>query len=340
MRFSQSVILPAVLTVFLTPFLTPGLFAEEGAKVVSAYGYDDCIELANASTKAVLCPAVGGRVLQYSHDRKEALYLPPGGEGWTFEKDKTGGSPVPGRFDIGPEQTIPGHPELWQGRWTGEITGPRTARLTSPKDKPTGVQLIRDFKLDPETSRLDCTQTILNVSEKTVEYCHWSRTFALGGGIVVIPLSEGGRFPEDYVMYVPAPVIDFRPQDDNIRRRDGFLEILGPPKHPKLGMDTTTGWFAYLMPNDLMFVKQFPVYPDRVYNEVAGLTMSIWYPDRPMVELEPIGPRERLKTGERASFTETWYLIPHQFPEKGAPVDLKLIEREAGAAMETRAENK
>ena len=63
------------------------------------------------------------------------------------------------------------------------------------------------------------------------------------------------------------------------------------PKQPKLGMDTAAGWFAYLMKNDLMFVKRFAVERDRPYNEVAGLTMSIWYPDRPMCELEPIGPR-------------------------------------------------
>ena len=36
-------------------------------------------------------------------------------------------------------------------------------------------------------------------------------------------------------------------------------------------MDTYAGWFAYLMKKDLMFVKRFPTYPDRVYNEVAGL---------------------------------------------------------------------
>jgi len=91
-----------------------------------------------------------------------------------------------------------------------------------------------------------------------------------------------------------------------------------------------------LMPNDLMFVKQYPVYPDRVYNEVAGLTLSIWYPDRPMVELEPIGPREKLKPGESASFTETWYLVPQKFPAKGTQVDLKAVESAAKGAMSNK----
>jgi hypothetical protein len=303
-----------------------------GARIVTFYGYDDCIRLENESTRVTLCPAAGGRVLEYSLDGKNCLYLAPGNEGWVYEPGKKGGSMTAGRFDIGPEQTIPRHPLLWMGRWTGEITGPRSARLASAKDKSTGVQLVREFTLDEKTSQLACKQTIRNVSSKTVEYCHWSRTFALGGGICVIPLTKPSRFPNGYVMYGKDGAIGFRPEDENIRHRDGFLEIIAAPRHPKLGMDTSAGWFAYVMPNDVMFVKRFPVDRDRVYNEVAGLTMSIWYPDAPMCELEPIGPRERIAPGQSASFTETWLLLPHQFPGKGQQIDLKKLGKQVNNA--------
>ncbi|HAY79117.1 MAG TPA: hypothetical protein DCY79_04850, partial [Planctomycetaceae bacterium] len=86
------------------------------------------------------------------------------------------------------------------------------------------------------------------------------------------------------------------------------------------------GWFAYLMKNDLLFVKKFAVYPERVYNEVAGLTISIWYPADRRVELEPIGPRERLRPGESAAFTEHWYLQPMAFPTEGQNVDLQQVK--------------
>ena len=64
--------------------------------------------------------------------------------------------------------------------------------------------------------------------------------------------------------------------------RDGFLEILAPPRKPKLGFDTYAGWLGYALPNDTLFVKRFPTYPDRVYNEAAGLTLSVWYPTGPL----------------------------------------------------------
>ena len=297
----------------------------EAAEVIKYYGYSDCVELKNQQTRVVLCPAAGGRVLEYSLRGHNVLYLSPEGAGATYEPGKRRISMSAGRFDIGPEQTIPKHPQLWMGRWQADITGPRSTRLTSLADAATGVQLVREFTLAASSTKLTCKQTIKNISRQPKAYCHWSRTFALGQGICVIPLTKPSRFPHGYVMYGPGPTINFRPEDPNIRIRDGFLEILAAPQYPKLGMDTYAGWFAYLMKNNIMFVKQFPTHRDRVYNEVAGLTMSIWYPDRPMCELEPIGPRENLLSNESASFTETWWLLPYQFPATGKLVDLSKV---------------
>ena len=144
----------------------------------------------------------------------------------------------------------------------------------------------------------------------------------------MIPLTEPSRFPNRYVMYGPRPAINSRPEDPAIRMRDGFLEITAAPRFPKLGMDSYAGWFAYLMKNDLMFVKRFPTWPDRVYNEVTGLTMSIWYPDGPMCELEPVDPRETLPPGQSTSSTEVWWLLPRQFPSQEQPVNLRDVAKQ------------
>jgi hypothetical protein len=132
-------------------------------------------------------------------------------------------------------------------------------------------------------------------------------------------------------MYEEGAVINVRAADDRIRLRDGFLEILGPPRKPKLGFDTYAGWLGYAMPGDTLFVKRFKTYPDRVYNEAAGLTLSVWYPPGRQIELEPIGPRERLRPGESASFTEEWWLLPHPFPKPGQQLDLKALGEQVKA---------
>jgi CubicO group peptidase (beta-lactamase class C family) len=301
----------------------------EHAKFIDYHGYQQAVELKRGNVRAVLCPQVGGRPLEFSIDGKNALYLDE------QEGKSTGRQPVvtAGRFDIGPELTTPPHPKLFSGEWTAEISGESTARLVSQRDDSTGVQLIRDFDLKAATSGrglLSCRQTIINISSDTKEYCHWGRSFALGGGICFVPLEGKSRFPSRYALYEDGGLINVKATDDNIRQRDGFLEILGPPRKPKLGFDSYASWLAYLMPGDLLFTKRFATYPDRVYNEAAGLTISVWYPPGNRVELEPIGPRERLEPGQAAAFTEEWHLQPYPFPKKGEPVDLARL-REAAA---------
>ena len=285
------------------------------ATITTFHGYSNCIVLSNATTRIVL-GLEGGRVLEYSLHGENALYLEEAEAGRPHQPGRPANMTA-GRFDIGPEKVIPPHPKLWSGTWTGEITGERSARLTSPRDEQLGTQLIRTFSLAETGSDLACTQTIVNIGQQPTEWCHWSRTFARGNGICLIPLTAPSRFPNSYVMYEDGDRINIRPSDPNIRHRDGFLEITGVPRHPKLGMDSTAGWFAYLMKNNLLFIKRYATYAERVYNEAAGLTVSIWYPEDRRVELEPIGPRERLSPGQSASFTENWRLVSFPFPSAG-----------------------
>ena len=72
-------------------------------------------------------------------------------------------------------------------------------------------------------------------------------------------------------------------------------------------------------------MKRYATWPDRAYNEAAGLTLSVWYPEGARIELEPIGPREHLGPGESASFTENWWLLPFPYPEAGKDVDLQKL---------------
>ena len=305
----------------------------EGTGHTDYFGHKNCVVLENADARVVLTGEGGGRVLEYSWKGANAMYLSPSQKGWTWdpEEEAPWEGPTGGRLDIGPETTIPAHPELWLGDWEVEITGPRRARMTSVEDGPTGVQLVRDFELAEEGSHLRCTQIIRNVSDKHQSWGHWSRTFAPGGGIVVIPLSETSRFPQHYIRYGPGPVMNFQPSDPAIRQRDGFLEVLGTPEQAKLGMDSTEGWFAYLMHHDQAFVKRYRTWPERVYGEMAALTISIWYYKNEMCELEPIGPLQPLDPGEAAAFTEDWYLLEWAYPAAGEDVDLQALAAKVAA---------
>ena len=311
---------------FLSLLLTCAMAtAETISSRVDFFGYKDCIELRNDRARVVLGHHAGGRVLAFELDGVNAIYLEDGQDGWEWDGENrtnlTGG-----RCDIGPEKLIPKRDALWLGPWEAEIIGPGKARMTSVEDTATGVQLVRNFELDPDRARLTFTQTMRNVSDRVTRWCHWSRTFATGHGICIVPLDDRTKFPDSYIMYGPGHAMNFKPGDPNIYREGDFLVVKDTPFRPKLGMDSMVGWFAYLTTNDLLFLKEYQTFPGRVYNEMAGLTISIWYKDDVVCELEPIGPMEELDPGESASFTEVWSLESYEFP-KDRRVDLSKIEQ-------------
>jgi len=299
----------------------------EGTSWISKYGYDGCVELSNNSISVILDPNCGGRILEYSLNGQNVIYTDSQYNGWTYKPGGKTIGPPGGRFDIGPEMLVPKRLDLWLGRWTAEIIGPRAARLTSVENTSTGVQLIREFRLDINSTHLSCTQTIRNISNSTKRYNHWSRTFAVGGGICLVPLTEYSRFPQGYIIYGPGPVLNYRHKEHpNVIVRDGFLEVSGTPPQPKFGIDSYAGWLGYITKSNLLFIKKFPVYTDRVYGEVAAYTISLWYFKEQMCELEPIGPLETIEPGKSASFTEEWWLFPYNYPQQGEQVDLEALK--------------
>jgi hypothetical protein len=297
----------------------------EGTKIITQNLYPGCIELSNGSTRVVLEPNVGGRVLLYELNRKNVLFIDPKFDGVLYARG-TRFNPSGGRSDIGPEKNYKSHPALFLGRWEARITGPREAEMISQKDSVTGVQLIRKFKLAEKGSMLEFTQVIRNVSNEIKSYCHWSRTLVKGGGISLSPLNKNSRYPKGYVILDQvANVTDYSPADDvNIRVRESILEISGPPLRPKFLTDSYAGWLAYITKDNQLFIKKFSSYNDRVYGETAGGTVSVYYYGDQFCEIEPIGPMETLKPGGEAAFSEHWYLFDYKYPEDKNP-DLEVI---------------
>lgn len=303
----------------------PTLASVNEAHFLREAGYDGCIELSNETTRVVLEPNLGGRVLSYQLDGTEILWQNSAQNGVVWDGKTKVSHPSAGRFDIGPEYSGVPRDELWLGRWTAEITGPRSARLTSAT-LAEGLQLVREFTLVENSTHLRCTQIFRNHGSQPVRTFHWGRTFVVGDGIALAPLPNRERFPRGYALGGPANLIDFQPPDEpNVRIRENILEIINAPLRAKFILDVDPGWLAYASPNNLLFVKKFPIFPHRTYGELSANNASIWYGskenfpsfphDNVPVEIEPIGPLEIIARGDERSFTEDWWLDKFVFPE-------------------------
>ena len=300
-------------------FITNSVFAG----LIEYHGYKDCVELKNKTTRVIISGTCGGRILEYSLNGKNIIYLDNRHDGWKYDPKQKIIDPCGGRFDIGPEYAIPKHPELWLGKWELEQTGRYSAKAVSQKDYKTGVQLVRIFKLAPESSKLMVSQEMINISKETVHWCYWGRTLLPTDGICIIPLSGSSRFPDKYVAY-QRNLIHFRSKDPNIIVYKNFIVVKKLPVYPKLGFDSYDGRLIYLARNNLLFTKKFKVYPDRPYNKVTAMTACVFYGDK-FCELEPVGPRETIPPGKSAVFSVIWKLKKYPFP-KDRRLDRKRIK--------------
>ena len=275
------------------------------------------VEIGTGEIKLVVDLEVGGRVMEYSKNGNNVIFVRPAGS--------NNSDPDGGRCDFGPEKIVPPHPETWLGSWELVEKESDYIKIKSQIAKAAGVQLVREFKLDENASHLEFTQTIINVSDSVKRYCHWSRTFGEKNGICLAPLNPNSRFPKGYMVYTGNTKLDYSPEGgENERVRNGILEITGPPENPKFVTDSSEGWLAYLTQDNQLFIKKFAVFPDKVYGEMTGATVSLWYNQEGICEIEPIGPWEWIEPGKSISFTENWYLLDFDYPEN-KQVDLNEI---------------
>jgi len=141
-------------------------------------------------------------------------------------------------------------PDLYAGRFdsarngSSQASGPVDRPLERPAARPavgaddecqgqgTGLQLTREFALDPATSHLVCTQTMTNISDRPVSTCHWSRTMSTGAGICLIPLTPS-RFPRA-IDVRPGAVMTSSPRTPTSACATGRGDPRAPAR-PKLG---------------------------------------------------------------------------------------------------------
>ena len=313
------------MALFLSP-VTPGWANEgsEGARFIDTAGYADCVELSNGTTRVVIEPNMGGRVLSYALEGEEVLFQDARYDGVLADTKLPHNLLPGGRFDLGPELTLPPREAIWSGRWRAEIIGPRHVRLTSAIEPSLGLQVIRRFELGPENARLVCEQTVVNRGgvERSVSY--WGRTFVPAGGVCLVPLNPRSRFPAGYLEYLTRDAIgQHAAEDPRIMSRDGVLIIDGTPLTSKVMVDASDGWLAYITRGNLLFLTTFPIETDRLYGGVASDSVAIWF-DALRCELEPLGPLERLPPGEAAVFTQVWSLHPFT-PTEGGMVDMDSV---------------
>ena len=302
----------------LLAFATTGAFGQaagaypEGVEVRDYTGWSSSIFLDTGEVVAAITPAAAGRVMRYALNYDNIIYENRDTAGRILTDPRDPWSYGGYQIDIGPElRGIPRHDELWRGQYSWHVPGPYSARVTSKPDMNTGVQLTKEFVMDPENGDLGIVQTMKNISDQDVSYCLWDRTLCLGGGFAIVPVNRRSIFKNGWAQRVGERNQDWRydgdaekPREVEIMRGHVIIQCQGPAT--KIGVDSTEGWVAYAR-GRLLFVKYFPYFPEGRYTD-GGCSVEVYFNEQ-VAELEPLSPEVTLKPGEEYSFPEQWVLI-------------------------------
>lgn len=262
--------------------------------------------LTGSALQAVVVPNLGGRLLEYSINGENVLL------------DSFGTLPLaptaiaPGyQCDIGPElRGIPSHDRLWTGPWDAKPLGNVGLKVTSERDLGLGVQLEKEFLVEPESGDLGLTQRMRNVGKGESAYCFWDRTVCKGGGFAFVPLKKKSRFPARWSVrrtVAGKSVYDgAKPAAANVRVLDRVLVAKCEGEPTKIGADSDAGWIGYVRGRWLL-VKYFPYLSKGNYSD-GGNTVEVYF-DRQVAELGPVSPEVKLKPNETYEFPEKWTLI-------------------------------
>ena len=269
-----------------------------------------------AKTMAVVVPAVGGRVVQYSRSGLNALLENPDSNGKTLTQ-------FPGGFWVGGYQCdfgpgLLGSSErlaVWLGPHASAAPRDQTAETASPQDVVTGLRLLKSFTLAPDTGSLGVVQRMVNTSPNTSRHSLHDRTLCPAGGFFLFRLPKQSVHRAGWSLLrttESGPLFDGeQPAAPNVRVGGDLLVVHAAGTPGKIGSDTDRGWVAYVR-GRLLFVKHFQTWRGAAYAG-AGHTLEFSWNDQ-MAALELFSPVTALQPGQAFDFPELWQLIELKEP--------------------------
>jgi hypothetical protein len=307
------------------------------------------LDLKNDLIEVQAVPEIGGRIIQYKLGDYGFFWvnedlagkpipesrLGPNGEWLNYGGDKLW--PAPQGWGSDQEWFGPPDPVLDGGPYTAEVTkenGRAVAiRLTSQKDKRSGIQFSRVFKIFDDSSRVSIEATMKNIDTKPRRWGIWAVTQfdtsnRHGEGYnenywTYCPINPNSMFHKGYnVMLGLASHLAYKPDYEN-----GIMRVHYDYRVGKIGMDSSAGWIATLDAADgYVFVHRFTYEPGKAYPDNASVEFWLngqgelvaWgrevikMPESPkdnpyLMETEVLSPFAALNPRESYTFRYDWY---------------------------------
>jgi hypothetical protein len=294
-------------------------------KIVPYKGWPNNLQLSNGTVELIITLDVGPRIIRYGFVNGPNVFK-------EYERQM-------GRRDE-PDWQIRGGHRLWHAPEDVKRTyaldnspvkyeklSESSVRLIQPVEAATGIQKELDITLNPASTRVTVVHRLRNRTMWDVELAPWALSVMAPGGAAIIPLPakvpHPGSVPADQKPdlsgFVPNQTLILWPFTDlsDPRYRWGARYIVlqqdSRAKGPtKLGLALKMGWVAYLR-DGYLFVKGIEHQAGRHYTDLGSNFET--FTNQDMLEVESLGPLERIAPGRSIEHTERWWLL------KGIPND-------------------
>jgi|GEM_PF-549902 len=305
---------------------------EEGVRTMTWHGWENSVEINNATTKVIVVPAIG-RIMYYGfQDGNNVLWNNPQFFGKTLPEGKPytqngnvvwanfGGDKVwPTEQSRFPEINGRGWPpDHWfdGGRHDYELLENGVV-ITSQVSDYCGARISREIILDDETSELTINQTITKVkraqnnSVEPINFTIWNVTQIRNPLMNLFNLNPNSSLENGYKLWQEEAGANF-----NVYDNTGVF-LPDPGRSQKAGADSDE-WLAAIVDNTVIG-EFFSYQPGEEYPD-GGLSAEV-YTSPEYTELELLSPFEKLRIDESLNYTIKWRL--HKLPSDASSMDAK-----------------
>jgi len=281
--------------------------AQVKADKVACLGQPDCDRLSNGTVDVVVPTAFGPRIMRYGFVGQENVLGEADARSATElgEWNARGGHRLWHAPEGNPRSYSPDNAPVQR-----DVAG-NTIRLRQAVEPQVGIQKEIAVSLDPAGTHVTVRHVLTNRNLWPVELAPWAMTIMNGGGTVILPQEPYGDHAHNLLPVRPLALWAYTDLSDPrfaIGPKYIRLRVMAGRNEPqKIGIGNRQGWAAYHR-GRILFVKRFPYdeaarYPDFGSNCETFVRGSF-------VEVETLGPLQRLVPGASAEHIEHWYLFP------------------------------
>lgn len=269
-------------------------------------GWPNCYRISNGEVELIVTSDVGPRIMRYGFVGGQNLFkeypetLGKSGEAtWQLR----GGH----RIWVGPEDAVRTYaPD--NGPVQIKIEGP-VLTATEPVEPLTGFEKQIQITLAAHGSDVAVRHQIRNTAPRLQEAAAWALSMMAQNGIGITGFPPRGKHPDVLPPTNPLVMWAFTDlTDPRLVFTKKYLTLRQDPANTvpqKLGHFNTDTWAAYLLGSDL-FLKRSKAEAGRPYPDM-GCSFEI-FTRNDMLEMETLGPIERLAQGQSLTHVEHWSL--------------------------------